>query len=361
MPWSTPTLREVRSLVRDSVHASLPGSDANVPNSVLRVLSDSQGALCHLNLQYIDWLALQLLPDTAEMEWLDRHGKIWLVNADGSTGRKMATLAHGTVQFTGQAGMPVPQGTQLDYVTNQMSFETTVAIVLDGTLPTPVAVRALDPGTKGNLPDGTKLLMPVTLPGIDQTVEVVDLTGGADEETDEQLRDRVLRRIRQPPMGGAAYDYEAWALAVPGVTRAWCYPNEMGIGTVTVRFMMDDLRADNDGFPLQEDVDTVEAYINSKRPVAVKDFFVVAPLKQQITCVIEELVPDNEAVRGEIEQELRAMLLALAAPGQTIFAAWKNYAVMSAPSITSFRLGNNEDDVMESPGHMAVLGSLIYD
>jgi uncharacterized phage protein gp47/JayE len=360
MPWSTPTLREVRSLVRDAVHASLPGSDANVPNSVLRVISDSQGALCHLTLQYVDWLALQLLPDTAETEWLDRHGKIWLVNADGSTGRKMATLAHGTVQFTGQAGMPVPQGTQLSSSDN-VGFETLTSVILDGALPTPVEVRALDPGAAGNLPDGSRLGMTVTLPGVDQTVEVVSLTGGTDQETDEALRDRVLRRIRQPPMGGAAYDYEAWALAVPGVTRAWCYPLEMGIGTVTVRFMMDDLRADNDGFPFQEDVDAVAAYLDTKRPVAVKDFFVVAPLKQEITCIIDELVPDNEAVRGEIEQSLQTMLRTLAAPGQTIFAAWKSFAIMSAPSIVSFRLVNTDDDVMESPGHMAVLGSLVYD
>jgi hypothetical protein len=54
VPWTTPTLREVRSLVRDAVHASLPGADANVPNSLLRVMSDNQGALCHLTLQYVD-------------------------------------------------------------------------------------------------------------------------------------------------------------------------------------------------------------------------------------------------------------------------------------------------------------------
>src|SRR4249919_964758 len=101
MPWATPTLREVRSVVRDYVRGTLPGADASIANSVLRVLSDSQGALCHLNLQYLDWLARQLLPDTAEAEWLDRHGNIWLVNADGTTGRKLATLASGSVTFTG--------------------------------------------------------------------------------------------------------------------------------------------------------------------------------------------------------------------------------------------------------------------
>ena len=114
MPWSTPTLRDVRSLVRDAVNASLPGADANVPNSVLRVMSDNQGALCHLTLQYVDWLSLQLLPDTAETEWLDRHGHIWLVNADGSKGRKMATLATGTASFQGIIdGTVIPTGTQL--------------------------------------------------------------------------------------------------------------------------------------------------------------------------------------------------------------------------------------------------------
>ena len=46
VPWDTPTLKEVRSLVRDNVRASLPGADASVPNSVLRVLSDAQGGLC---------------------------------------------------------------------------------------------------------------------------------------------------------------------------------------------------------------------------------------------------------------------------------------------------------------------------
>ena len=79
------------------------------------------------------------------------------------------------------------------------------------------------------------------------------MTGGTDTETDEQLRARILQRIQNPPMGGSAADYVAWALAVPGVTRAWAAP-EQGIGTITVRFLMDDLRADDDGWPTPADV-----------------------------------------------------------------------------------------------------------
>src|SRR6516162_8227709 len=139
MPWSTPTLRDVRSLVRDSVNASLPGADATVPNSVLRVLSDNQGALCHLTLEYIDWLSLQLLPDTAETIWLDRHGQIWLVNADGSIGRKQATLANGTIVVTGTVGAPVPSGSILN--SSVGTYQTTQQVLI-GAGPTPVLATA---------------------------------------------------------------------------------------------------------------------------------------------------------------------------------------------------------------------------
>jgi len=124
---------------------------------------------------------------------------------------------------------------------------------------------------------------------------------------------------------------------------------------------MDELRADNDGWPTEQDIINVQAYLDSQRPVAVKDFFVVAPIKQSIDFVIDALDPDTSEVRNEIEASVREMLRTAAGPGQTIFAAWKNYAVMNSPHIVSFRLVNNVDDIMQSPGHMAVLGDIIYD
>src|SRR5262252_6649043 len=148
MPWSTPTLTEVRSLVRDMIHGSLPGSDATIPNSVLRVLSDAQGALCFLTLEYIDWLALQLMPDTAETEWLDRHGNIWLVNSDGTVGRKQAVPAFGTVLATGTNGSIVPMFSQLVY-SGPIAYQTTQQITL-GPGPTEVPVQALTGGAAGN-------------------------------------------------------------------------------------------------------------------------------------------------------------------------------------------------------------------
>jgi uncharacterized phage protein gp47/JayE len=356
MPWSTPTLRTVRGLVRDSVNAALPGADATVPNSVLRVVSDSQGALCHLTLQYIDWLALQLMPDTAETEWLDRHGRIWLVNADGSVGRKLATLSDGSVSMTALS-VPtlVPQYTPITSTTG-VSFET-LADTMVAVEPTTVAVRALDPGTVGNLVTGTPLT--ITVPGITGTATVVELDHGTDDETDPQLRYRVLLRIQQPPMGGDATDYEQWTLAVAGVTRAWCFPQEMGIGTCTVRFMMDDLRAGNGGFPLPGDIDTVAAYLNTVRPVTVKDLFVESPIPYPINVHITNLESDTVATRAAITESLLVEFLQRTKPGLYWYRAWLDEGIINATGVDSYDL-NASDVTMPSPGYMPTLGDITY-
>jgi uncharacterized phage protein gp47/JayE len=360
LPWSTPTLKTVRSMVRDAVQGSLPGADASVPNSVLRVVCDIMGALCHLVLQYIDWLALQLLPDTAETEWLDRHAQIWLVNADGSTGRKLATPATGEAAFTAATtNVFVPAGTRLTYSGTAVTYVTTMDISPPTGVPTNAPIIALSPGANTNLDPGTELGLASTVSGISD-VAVVSLTGGTDTETDDELRARVLQRIREPPMGGDQDDYVQWALQVPGVTRAWCSPLEMGMGTVTVRFLMDDLRASDDGWPTDADIQTVSDYINSVRPVAVKDIVVEAPVKQPVDVYILDLVQDTPSVRVAIEQSLQTMLKVYAAPGQTIYAAWKAAAIMNTPNVTSFDMLNMQDDIMQSAGHMAVLGNIIY-
>jgi len=357
MPWATPTLRQVRGFVRDSIHASLPGSDANVPNSILRVLADAMGALCHLTLQYLDWLSKMLLPDTAETLWLDRHGKIWLVNSDGTTGRKQATLASGQVTATGQNGTIVPTGTTLSSP-DGVEYETTAQVIISG-LPTPIPVRAIDPGAASNMVTGSPMAFDTPPVGLDRTVLVLSMIGGADIETDDELRARVLQRIQQPPMGGDESDYEAWALAVPGVTRAWANALEEGMGTCTVRFCMDDLRAENNGIPYAEDVVAVQNYIDVKRPVAVKDIFVVAPIPFPISFKITQLVDDTTATRASIETMCKEMFFEKSFPGCTIYRSWLEVAIANAIGEQHHEL-EYTTTTAPTPGHLPILGSIIY-
>lgn len=365
MPWTTPSLTDLRKLNRDYVTAGL-GSGALVPNSLMRILADSNAGLAHLVLQYVDWIAKQLLPDTADGEWLrNRHAQIWL------GGWKVATTAKGKVTFAGDEGQEIPRGTLLNITTpaGYLEFVTTEFARIGSGGTTDVMVEALTAGTIGNLEAATVLSVNVAITGVSGNVDVIVLEGGTDEETDDELRVRVLQRIRQPPMGGSADDYVKWMLDVPGVTRAWCSPLEMGIGTVSIRFMMDDLRAGDGGFPNSGDVAAVAAYVDSVRPVTHKDLFVLAPVAQPINFTITGLTPDTATIRADIAVAVKEMLHDRAAPGyarngvgqdaQTIYASWVSEAIYHAEGVEHFRL-TMTDAVMTDMGKIATLGTITY-
>ena len=362
MPWVTPSLEALRSLNRDNVTAQLR-SGPMIPNSVLRVMSDSNAGVAYLTLLFINWLALQLLPDTAEKEWLDRFGSIWV------GGRKPSTFASGIALLSGIAGAVVPAGTVLSAVGNAgaVGFQTTAPVTLGGG-PTAVNIVAVAPGANG-IPAGSVIGLSVALGGVNSQGTIAAMGDGSPQESDDELRVRVLDRIREPPMGGDAFDYVQWALAVPGVTRAWCAPNEMGIGTVVVRFMMDDLRADQGGFPTADDIAAVTAYLDTTRPVTVKDFWCVAPIPTPVDFTIRNLDPNTPETWQAIIASVNAMLLAKARPAyavdgvlnpaQTIYAAWVSDAILKAAGVVSFDLAMS-DAVMPDNGNMAVLGSVIH-
>jgi uncharacterized phage protein gp47/JayE len=356
MPWATPTLKQVRITVRDYVLAAL-GGVAMIPNSGLRIMSDAQAGLTHLTLLYLDWLAKQLMPDTAETEWLDRHGNIWLTNADGTKGRKAATYATGTITVTGINGTLVPQFTEFAGA-NQVSYQTQADVII-GSGPTDVAVEALTAGLISNMETGSTISAVAPLPGMDDTATIVTMDGGVDTESDDDLRARVLFRIQNPPMGGDASDYIAWALAVPGVTRAWSYPNEMGVGTMTVRFLMDDLRADNHGLPEPGDIVTVADYIDKVRPVTVKDCYVVAPLLYFYDLTINNLVTNDAATQAQIEASLKTLEHDKSQPGQTWYRSWVDEAISDAPGESSHEL-IYDTQVMPGNGYMPILGTITY-
>ena len=357
MPWTTPTLKSTRMLVKNYVLSQL-GAKAMIPNSVLRIMSDAQAGLTHLTLLYLDWLAKQLMPDTAEQEWLDRHGVIWLTNADGSKGRKVATYSKGTVLFEGGPNIDIPIGTTMTGG-NSVSYQTTTegTTGADGS-GTSIAV-ALTAGSIGNLPDGDALNITVAIPGISGATLFGDMGGGFDTETDDQLRERVLFRIQNPPMGGDLTDYVLWALACPGVTRAWA-AQEIGPGTITVRFLMDTTYPDNYGLPQPADVTFVQNYIDLKRPVTVKDCFVMAPIMFFYDITISSLVNDTPTTRGNIEQSIADMEVKRSKPGETMHRSWVDEAISQAVGEVSHEL-TFETTEMPAPAFMPTLGTVLYD
>lgn len=361
MPWLTPTRRDRRLQVRDHIAAALPGADASVPNSVLRVLGDAMASLAHDNDLHLAWLARQMLPDTAEDAYLDRWAAIWLPE-----GRKGAQRSAGQIIVTGATGSQVPTHARLlatVYDSGRRSVPLVFRVLEGRTLTgtsAQLGVEAITPGALGNLDEGARLAFELVPNGIDgqATVAPPGLAGGADIENDRDLQARLIDRIQQPPHGGAANDYVQWALEFPGVTRAWAR-SELGPGTVTLRILLDDVRAANHGLPEPEDLALVLAKIDALRPVTVADHWVLGPTAVPLNLTITDIAPDTPEARAAIGTELRAMLRARAAPGQTIFASWVREAISTAT-------GEDHHDIVlsnivpASAGHIVVPGTVTY-
>ena len=148
----------------------------------------------------------------------------------------------------------------------------------------------------------------------------------------------------------------------------WPAPCEQGVGTITVRFMMDDLRANRNGFPTGDDLQIVRDFLNTVRPVTTKDYFVKSPIPEEINFILKNLVPDSASVRSAVIQSVKDMLKIKARPSyavngtiqppQTIFAAWVSEAIMQTSGVESFDLVM-DDHLMPNKGSMGVMGSMI--
>jgi uncharacterized phage protein gp47/JayE len=164
------------------------------------------------------------------------------------------------------------------------------------------------------------------------------ITGGVNEESDDSLRSRTLQRIQQPPHGGADFDYVAWAKSIAGITRAYCKPLWMGLGTVGVCVIADDI--DEAPIPTVGMVEDVQEYIDTVKPVG-HTVYVFAPTAKPVNMTIQ-LLPNSDSVKAAVIQELKDMMRRDMEPGSTLrrsriieaisIAAGESYNVLTAPS-----------------------------
>ena len=253
MAFDRPTLREL--ITQMTTDAEREAGAKQLRQSNLRVLPKVFAYACHALYGFITWILKQLFADTAEAQYLERQASIQGIY------RRAASKATGTLTVSYTEGATLPVGT-IFMADDQTRYETTAEPEVGSYT---VPVQCLETGTIGNREEGQTytLVSPVT--GVDAEAVGTEMAGGAEAESDESLRERLLYRLRNPPRGGTATDYVAWAKEVPGVTRAWCFPKEQGIGTVVVRFATDELT--DDGVPTAGMVQIVADHIAESAPV----------------------------------------------------------------------------------------------
>lgn len=348
MPYSRPSLPEIINRVRSDVISRL-AQDEVLRRSDAEVYARVVAGVTHALYGFVDWLSRQFIYDTAEDEILDRWASLWL-----TVPRKPAAPATGFANFTGSVGAVIPVGALLQAL-DGVQYQTTAGTTLTGTTAV-LAVEAVVPAAAGNRAAGQTLTLATPIAGIQPAAVATALSGGADQEGNDALRARLIARVQTPPHGGARSDYVAWALEVPGVTRAWCYPLELGPGTVTVRFMRDDDAGS--AIPDAGEVAAVLAHIDPLHPVTAA-LTVVAPVAAPLAFTIA-VTPNTAAVKAAVQAELDDLIRREAEPGGTLLLSRIRAAISAAAGESNYVMTVPAADVVSATGNITTLGVITW-
>lgn len=369
MPFKRPTLTDLRNATAQDINSALPNADALLRYSNLGILGDVQAGMTHLMYGYLDWIALQGVPFTATDEYLEAWGSLKNVY------KKAATQATGTVVFLGTNGVDIPTGTPITRSDGTEYASTADAVVVGGSATISVIANADASGLTGafgNCVAGTQLSLGQSISGVTSTGVSMIVTGGADLESEDDFRTRVLYAFQNPPQGGDELDYVEWALSVSGVTRAWCLGNQLGAGTVTVYVMMDNANAGNGGFPVGTsgvaalekraipatgDLLTVADYIYPLRPITAL-VYIVSPATFAVNLSISGVTAKN---RAAVQAAMSSQLNQFADPrGSSVVLdkLWQAAANVSAD--LDFIITNPSSDITCPLGYLPVLGMITW-
>ncbi len=279
MPYVEKKYEDLRQEILTDYANQIPGADVSAGSDIYVKASALASALWGIYQQQ-KWVTRQIFPTSADSAELERHASL------RGLSRNPASKASGTVTLTGTNGVVVNAGLSLKTAEDVYFTTTAGGTVANGTLD--VAAEAKEGGMSGNIAAATGLTIQDPPAGVASGASAkTAFTGGADKETDAALLARLLDVLRQPPAGGNAGDYKAWALEVSGVAEAYVFPLRFGLGSVAVVPLV--AGSGSGRIPSQTVVDAVKTHIDAVRPVTVKIFQVLAPTAkpQAVTATVK--------------------------------------------------------------------------
>lgn len=357
MPFSRPTLTEISERIINDFKTRITGAVTFLRRSVLNIMGKVYAGAVHLLYGFLNYSKDQLFASSADSRYLD------IIGNEYGIPRTAATYATGNGTATGTAGTNIPAGTELQSGSgNVYETDALYTIGVGGTVT--VGFTATVAGDDSN-DDGSitlSFVSPISGVNTSVTVDSDGITGGIDEEDDDDYRLRILTRKRQPPHGGAEFDYEVWAKEVSGVTRAWSIPQYQGVGTIGLAFVRDNDTSIIPNETQRQDVydyivehtDTTTGKTVGIPVTAEPGFFVIELIPKTMNFTIN-VYPFTDDVKDNIETNLEDLILENGGPGETIrlsqisevigSASGEDYHVLVYPT-TDETAATNEVHVM---------------
>jgi uncharacterized phage protein gp47/JayE len=310
---------------------------------------------------------LQCTPYTSTAEFMEAWANLKNVT------RIPATSATGTATFTGGIGTDIPAGTLIAR-TDNTQYTTNADYTIGSAA---VAFTAVIPAAAGNAATGIALNLVTPLAGVAAGIAATPIVGGSDQELDDSLRTRMLDVYASPPAGGNSNDFANWALAVPGVTRAWVVGQGVGAGSVLIYIMLDVTEAAFDGFAqgtsggasaenritaASGDQLIVANAIYPLRPVTSL-VEIATPTASPINFVIQSLSSSDAVTEGNIVTALTDCFVRLGSPlaGAAIYPSDTNQAIESAAGVARYTLISPITPIAVALGSLPTLGTVTFE
>jgi uncharacterized phage protein gp47/JayE len=233
-----------------------------------------------------------------------------------------------------------------------------------------VFVESIDVGNLTNVGSGGQLTLLNPIAGADSTayVQLTEIGGGSDAETNDEYRDRYLERYQNLTAHFNVADIIATAKTVPGVTRVFPEPLTPLVGDVTVTFMRDN---DPDPIPNAQEVQDVEDALSRITPAntpisATAGLIVKAPVPVIVAFTFSALTPNTTTMQEAIEASLTQFFRDSVSTSNNIEELAYTSAILDTVDpatgkfVESFTLTVPPGEIVIDPGEIGVLGTVTF-
>lgn len=230
-----------------------------------------------------------------------------------------------------------------------------------------IEVEAIETGASGNLSSGAELTLTSSITGLDSSayVQFLGLTGGADKESDDDLRSRILYSRANPVANFNVSAITMKAKEISGVTRVFVKRITPYVGAVTIAFMRD-----YDTNPIPDSGEVTEVYNALLEILPAQsdpsDLIVQAPTPIRVDFTFSAIYPDTLTMRQAILANLEEFFK-VQATYETDIDEDKYRAIIigtidtgTGDSLQTFTLDSPSGDVAISTNEIGILGDINY-
>ena len=179
--------------------------------SEIRNLLESVAVLGYYTMEDQNELSKIAFPDTAEGEWLDKHGANPFIKIERDTGSEATGFVVFTIPNVTTDDIVIPEETIVVSTESGLEYATdSEVIIAAGETEVTASVTCLTEGVEGNCSENTVTLIDDDYIDISELIvnNTEAFTGGTDYEEDDEYRERLLAFVRQPDFGSLPYYQE---------------------------------------------------------------------------------------------------------------------------------------------------------